>query len=566
MTSIPFRPGRVCACLLAIAAASAADPPAKTAVTATSFQPNQGNEAEMALDAQASTFWHSAWNPMAALPQALTIDYGAPRTVASLVYQPRPGGGNGTATAFQVAVSLDGQAFTTVVADGSWPADASRKFVNFAPAQARFVRFTVTAGVGGFASAAEVFCMPTKLDAAPPDPGRIAVVSPAYAAEIQGRTAIAIRAPGLDSATVTCWKQGDGFGSDATVGTIALDAEGRGSIDFPADEFPHGPICLTIAGSGGNLKDNCHLQLFNRGGVKWKLGLPAAPAAAAGMTQLFADDFDGPLSISSTDPAARYYDHKPPNGSQDFSHHRFTGFADPGNPFHQVGTWLRIRADDARNSAGLISSLRNDGSGFTARAPCYFECRFIGPNATGTWPAFWLLSDYMKQYQTTKKLDIPCDEIDIIEAYGGEGPKSPNAFDKYCVTPHAWNQDQARKQAAMKQIRAGKGSAAFDWAPQVVAMRNIGIPSTWYQTAHTYAVKITESDTIYYCDEIEIARHDTLAVSKTEPFFFLINLATGGGWPVDLSRYGGIADMYVDWVRVYGSHPDDLARLQAPKR
>jgi hypothetical protein len=41
-----------------------------------------------------------------------------------------------------------------------------------------------------------------------------------------------------------------------------------------------------------------------------------------------------------------------------------------------------------------------------------------------------------------------------------------------------------------------------------------------------------------------------LPLSKEQPFFFLINLATGGGWPVDLSRYGA-ADMYVDYVRVY---------------
>jgi hypothetical protein len=35
--------------------------------------------------------------------------------------------------------------------------------------------------------------------------------------------------------------------------------------------------------------------------------------------------------------------------------------------------------------------------------------------------------------------------------------------------------------------------------------------------------------------------------------FFLVNLATGGGWPVDLSRYNGLADMYVDYVRVYSA-------------
>jgi hypothetical protein len=31
----------------------------------------------------------------------------------------------------------------------------------------------------------------------------------------------------------------------------------------------------------------------------------------------------------------------------------------------------------------------------------------------------------------------------------------------------------------------------------------------------------------------------------------MIDLATGGGWPVDLCRYNGLADMYVDYVRVY---------------
>ena len=67
---------------------------------------------------------------------------------------------------------------------------------------------------------------------------------------------------------------------------------------------------------------------------------------------------------------------------------------------------------------------------------------------------------------------------------------------------------------------------------------------------NVYACKVTESDTIYYCDNIEVGRHETLPVSKQKPIFFFINLATGGGWPVDLSRYG-LADMYVDYVRVY---------------
>ncbi len=66
---------------------------------------------------------------------------------------------------------------------------------------------------------------------------------------------------------------------------------------------------------------------------------------------------------------------------------------------------------------------------------------------------------------------------------------------------------------------------------------------------------MTETDTIYFCDNIEVGRHATLPLCKTQPLFFMIDLATGGGWPVDLSRYNGRIDMYVDYVRVYSGKP-----------
>jgi beta-glucanase (GH16 family) len=109
------------------------------------------------------------------------------------------------------------------------------------------------------------------------------------------------------------------------------------------------------------------------------------------------------------------------------------------------------------------------------------------------------------------------------------------------VTPHAWNQ--------------GKDLGDLSWKyhndmNNPMSMKRVGIPSTWYEAFHTYGCRITPEVTTYYCDNIEIGHHPTLPVSKTAPFYFLINLATGGGWPVDISRYGKV-DMYVDWVRVY---------------
>ena len=361
----------------------------------------------------------------------------------------------------------------------------------------------------------------------------ISVTSPAYCSDIQGNTTIYISALNFSQLTVYCWKQGDGFGTNSTVGTVTLDKNGTGSIVFPADQYPHGPVTVRISGTSRNNSDNCYLQLYNKGGVSWNESIPATPPAALGMNLVFSDDFTN-LSIGDDGTNSTYYDHKPPHGWQDFSSIPFTSFNKSNNPFSQVDSYLRIRADANKNSTGLISSLKSDNTGFMVQAPCYFECRFMAPNAPGTWPAFWLLT-------VNQPSETDCDELDIIEAYGGEGNGEPNSKDLYQVTPHAWNQEGTATQLA---------NDAFN-SISPVSMNKFGIPSTWYEAPHTYGCKITKTETIYYCDNIEVGRHETLPVSKIRPFFFMINLATGGGWPVDLSRYNGLADMYVDYVRVY---------------
>ena len=367
--------------------------------------------------------------------------------------------------------------------------------------------------------------------------GLISVVTPAYCSDIKGSTTVQVCAVGYKTLTVKCWKQGPGFGANSTVATVDLDAKGNGSFVLPADDYPHGPLTVTISGGNATMKDNCYLQLYNKGGVSWNEGMPKeAPAAAEGMALVFADDFTA-MPTMGDDAKSTYFDHKPPHGSQDFSSIPFTSLKSPNNPFTQVDSYLRIRADAKKNSAGLISSAKSDGTGVLVSVPCYFECRFIGPNAVGSWPAFWLLTDNLS------KPDIKgCDELDIIEAYGGEGPGSPGSFDAYQITPHRWSQGKegdAMANQAYKDLR------------NPCRMYKFGVTSTWYEAFHTYGCKVTATDTIYYLDNIEVGRHATFPVCQQRPLFFLINLATGGGWPVDLSRYDGKADMYVDFVRVY---------------
>ena len=408
----------------------------------------------------------------------------------------------------------------------------------------------------------------------------IAVSAPAYGSEIKGDVSVTFKAPGMTQAKALCWQQPaeepvpvegrwqrtkrslfgatppptpaksepSPWGHDVNLAPdLKLDAEGNGSFLFHADQFPNGPITIRIqAKDNGKKQDICELQLYNKGGIVWDQGIPKSdPPAAKGLKLAFADDFGGPLSISPDGKNARYPSHK--TGGGDFSGWPFSNPGGENNPFGQTGTFMRIHASKkpgTKGCTGIISSIRQDGSGVSATPPCYFECRFIAQSAPGTWPAFWTLTKgtlgmdkASPEYEAISKMG--CDELDVIEAYGGWGPKNPNWAD-YAATTHLWGQ----KDPNGKQLHGGHKD---------VPMTTLGGKSSWSWTFHTYGVLITETDTVYYFDDIEVLRHPTGPVSKKSPTWFLINYAIGGisGWKIDLERYGNESDMWVDYVRVY---------------
>ena len=380
----------------------------------------------------------------------------------------------------------------------------------------------------------------------------ISVTTPPYCSNIKGDTTVNFAAPGMSKAEVLCWQQPttqdvNPYGHDKVVATMDLDASGAGSFVFHADEFPNGPITLRIqTRDTGKKQDLCQLQLFNQGGVVWNQGVPKSdPPAARGMKLAFSDDFNKPLSISGNGKGATYEAHK--TGGGDFSGWPFTTPNGSVSPFSQVGTWLRIHAakpDGTKGSTGILSSAHEDGSGFLAHAPCYFECRFLAQSAPGTWPAFWVMAK-SNQDRTSNK--GPCDELDVIEAYGGMGPKNPN-FIGYACTSHYWGQPKPAWQLAKRPDGKPLHPGHTD-----VSMMSLGGKSSWSTTFHTYGCLITQTDTVYYLDDIEVLRHPSGNISKVDPFWFMINYAIGGisGWHIDLARYENSTDMWVDYVRVY---------------
>ena len=272
----------------------------------------------------------------------------------------------------------------------------------------------------------------------------------------------------------------------------------------------------------------------------WNQGLPKTdPPAAKGMKVVFADDFDGPLSIAK-DNSGKYWTHW---GGGDGSEWGFGENDGPNNPFSQVKgqvkNYLRIHASKpgAKGTTGSLTTVHRDRTGFTAKAPCYFECRLLAQNATGTWPAFW----------ATTQGGTGCDEIDALEGYGTNA-KSGVIWTGYHVTTHFWGQP---KPAWVAEKLKGPDGNPYD-AHKMVETMAIGGKSSWSMTFHTYGFLVTPTETAYYFDDIEMLRHPSGKLAATQPIGLLINLAVGGGgWHPNLQRYGNQSDMWVDFVRVY---------------
>ena len=114
--------------------------------------PDEGS-VDKAFDNNPNTFWHTKWTGDAA-PYTLSMTLKEAEKVNGLSYLPRPNGGNGIVTRYEIFAQKDGQ--MVKVSEGKWENNTQEKTVNFAPVHTNKIDLKVLEGVGGFASAAEV--------------------------------------------------------------------------------------------------------------------------------------------------------------------------------------------------------------------------------------------------------------------------------------------------------------------------------------------------------------------------------------------------------------------------
>jgi len=102
----------------------------------------EGN-ANLALDNNLSTMWHTDWNGCTQDAVWIMLDLGEVKPVAMVKYVPRQSGGtNGIFTEYKVEVRNNETEAWTQVDTGTWAGDAETKYAKFAQQNARFVKLS----------------------------------------------------------------------------------------------------------------------------------------------------------------------------------------------------------------------------------------------------------------------------------------------------------------------------------------------------------------------------------------------------------------------------------------
>ena len=189
-----------------------------------------------------------------------------------------------------------------------------------------------------------------------------------------------------------------------------------------------------------------------------------------------------------------------------------------------VITALKEDYTGADGQARQYTSARIKTQGLFSQAYGRFEARMQLPLGKGIWPAFWMLGDNISAAGWPK-----AGEIDTMENIGEAGT--------IYSTLHGPGY-------------SGSGGISAKYALSAGQAVNTGF--------HVYAVEWAPNDIKFYFDDNLIAERTPADLPAgtawvyDHPFFLILNVAVGGGWPGNPDATTVFPQvMLVDYVRVY---------------
>ena len=243
---------------------------------------------------------------------------------------------------------------------------------------------------------------------------------------------------------------------------------------------------------------------------------------------VFADEFAG-LSIANTTTAtANWYTAQPWGGG--FGSAPFIPVGGGNSPFSivQQGGESALQIEMTRNAAGQLQSglISNTFPNGTSTTPQdndpygYHEVRMWLPAGQGVWPAFWAIEE--ERLSTTRDHVF---EIDVMEQHGIA------LADRYSSSLHNWNWNGTVLESHTNQSHqnlVGQGVLTTGW--------------------HTFGVEI-RPDTLTFSMDGHVHFSLPTPVTLNTDLMFMIDLAAGGGWPIDPTL--DHQKLYVDYFRSY---------------
>jgi len=250
-----------------------------------------------------------------------------------------------------------------------------------------------------------------------------------------------------------------------------------------------------------------------------------AQVGHSGWKLVWSDEFNG-ADGSSTD-SSKWVLETGGNGWGNDELEYYT--ARPDNSFQQGGNLVIKAIREKHTGADGVSRdytsarLKTEGK-FTHKFG-RFEARIKIPHGQGIWPAFWMLGD-----DIAKKGWPKCGEIDIMENIG----KEPSIVHGTIHGPG---------------YSGGGGiSSPFTLVGD----------QYFADDFHVYAVEWEKKAIRFYVDDHLYATRTPADLPKgtkwvyQHPFFIILNVAVGGGWPGSPDNTSGFPQtMLVDYVRVY---------------
>jgi beta-glucanase (GH16 family) len=258
-------------------------------------------------------------------------------------------------------------------------------------------------------------------------------------------------------------------------------------------------------------------------------GTPLEPPTATGFTLVWSDEFSG-ADGSSPDASKWTYDRGV--GGKGWGNNELETYTNRTQNAQIKGGNLVITtlketyADPSDGVTRNYTSARLKTQGLFSQAYGRFEARIKIPAGQGMWPAFWMLGNNISAVGWPK-----CGEIDIMENIG----KEPGTVHGSLHGPTTTG--PTSDETAPFSLPAGQNFAddfhlyAVEWEPSTIRFY---VDSNLYATFH----------------QAQWPANGTWTVDH--PFFILLNVAVGGGWPGSPDNSTVFPQqMLVDYVRVY---------------